>query len=457
MKRIFVLAAFVLLALNLHAQTPKYIFLFIGDGMGPNTVYYTDLVNKTLDHQAKDLNFYYFPVKNLICTKSANSLVTDSSAAGTALASGVKIDNSALGYAPDGSFPVTVAELAKKNGYGAGVATSVAVNHATPASFYGHTKSRNDYNELAEQLFSGNIDFAAGATFLTNKGTTPQDLVAKAKDAGMTVFCGQDEYKTVKGGRVLYLSNDLDHSSIPYAIDRKPGDTQLADFTKGAIDFLYSNFKKGFFLMVEGGKIDYGTHATDAATSVWEVNDMAKSIDLALDFMAKHPTETLILVTADHDTGALSLSRNSYEMHPEYMQYQKLSKDQLSVKIAQLRGQTGNNASWAQVKEILKAELGLWDKVPVKPEQEKRLTEVYKQTFLDDDKTREVNLYSSNERLAATAIDVLAAAAGIQWPISSHSGAPVILAAKGVQAAAFSGCTDNTEVAKTIIKVAKYK
>jgi len=457
MKKLLTFILFVFLSFGMSAQTVKYVFLFIGDGMGPNTVYYTDMVNKAINPEAKDLNFYYFPVFSLMSTHSANSLVTDSSAAGTAIATGVKINNGALGYTPDGQTPVTLAELAKRNGFGAGVVTSVGVNHATPASFYGHVESRSQYNELAQQLNESQIDFAAGSTFLTKGDSTPQMLVEKAKAAGLNVFCGREEYKAVKGGRVIYLSNKLNQSSLSFAIDRKPGETELADFTSAAIEHLYSNYPKGFFLMVEGGRIDYGTHATDAATSVAEVNDMAKSIDLALAFLAQHPKETLIMVTADHDTGGLALSRNSYEMNPKYLENQKISKDMLSVKLAQLRAETNNNVSWTQVKDVLRAELGLWDKVPVSKSQQDRLTEAYKRSFLDDDKTREVNLYSSNERLAAVAIDCLAESAGISWPFSSHSGAPVIFSAIGAHAEDFKTVKDNTDIVPIVKAIAKYK
>lgn len=453
----FFLAAVLLFSVSatLGAQTPKYVFYMIGDGMGINQVYAAQAFNKSFGNG--DVNMWTFPVRSYITTFSANSLVTDSSAAGTALASGVKINNNALGVDPDGNFPTTVAEYAKTKGFGAGVVTSVGVNHATPGAFYGHSASRNSYTEIAEQLIASKIDFAAGATFLTSRGTTPEQLIDKAREAGINVFCGKDEYKPVKGERVIYLSNDLKASALPYAIDHKEGDTELADFTGAAIDYLYSNYRKGFFLMVEGGKIDSACHANDAASTVQEVLDFAKSIDLALDFYRQHPNETLIIVTADHETGGFTMGSGQYALMPQVLASQKLSKDALGVKIAELRRSKNDNVSWNEVKELFKAELGLWDTIPVSKRQEAEFTGVYKTTILDNSAAMDENLYSRNDFLTKTAVDYVNRSAMTTFSFGSHSGTPVPLFVIGVKAESFKDCRDNTDVPKTILKLTRWK
>ena len=459
MKKIISLAiALAMFSFTLAAQTPKYIFFFIGDGMGVNEVFGTQYYNRV--NGLPDVNFASFPVKGMLTSYSASSLVTDSSAAGTALSSGVKINNGWIGMDPEGNVTVPITEIAKRNGFGTAVVTSVGVNHATPGAFYGHDKSRNSYSALSQQLIETNtIDFAAGATFLTHFGEAlkAKDWIAKAKEAGINVFVGQDEYKAVKGERVIYLAKGLP-DSVPYAIDRKPGDTQLSDFTGAAIDYLYANFaKKGFVMMVEGGKIDYACHATDAATTVHEVNDMAKSVALALEFYAKHPNETLILVTADHETGGLDLGHGAYELHPENLQYQACSKDVLNFKLMKLAMDNAGEPSWAQVKALLKENLGLWDKVAVTKEWEKKLTTLYKEAFLDRDAEDERNLYSSNSKLTAAAIQCVDELAHFTYPFGSHSASPVPLFVKGARAEAFQAAADNTDLCGIIKKVAKMK
>jgi len=460
MKRIFLSITLLIFSVGLFAQTPKYVIYFIGDGMGIAQAYLTQQYNRLTSDGAQNLNFMNFPVRTFVSSYCANSLVTDSAAAGTALATGSKTDKGRIGTLPDDTPLVSVAEKAKRSGYGAGVVTSVGINHATPASFYGKNEDRNNYNELAEDLIAHNIDFAAGYTFLTTSksGAKAADYVQKAKDAGIEVFCGKNEYKPVKGKRVIYLSENYEHgSSIPYAIDRQGDDqTELADFTSAAIDYLYSNYKKGFFLMVEGGEIDGAGHADDAATCVHETNDMAKSIDIALAFLAKHPNETLIVVTADHETGGLTMGIGQYALDPTFLQNQKCSKDAISRELFKLR--TANEeVTWSMVKALLKEKLGFWDTVELTAAEENRLSQAYKEFFLDKVSKQEKNLYSTNESLAVVAVKILESKAQVSWSFGSHSGIVVPLFATGAKASAFMGLKDNTDIPKKIEEIAKYR
>ncbi len=458
MKRFLTLVIAVVLTAGAYAQTPKYVFYFIGDGMGANHTHLTNMYNKAVG--LPQVNFTAFPVQALITTYSDNSLVTDSSAAGTALSSGVKIPNNWLGVAADSSWTTSIAELAQKKGFGTSVVTSVGVNHATPAAFYGHDASRNSYDVISQQLLDSKIDFAAGSRFLKQRGSAleSEDWIAKAREAGINVFCGREQYKPVKGGRVIYLAADQKPDDLVYAVDRREGQTSLRDFTEAAIDYMWTNFsKKGFFLMIEGGMIDHAAHADDAVGVIHEVNDMAQSVQLALDFAAKHPNETLIIVTADHETGGLVMGSGMYEMRPQNYRFAKCSKDGLSAAIAQLRaGAKDRTVSWEEVKQLLSEKLGLWSELPVHPMVERRLTQAYKETFLDKADARERNLYSSNEKFAVEAIKVLDSIAMVSWSFGSHSGAPVMLWVYGAKASEFSNCHDNTDVPKTIARVARY-
>lgn len=454
MKKSFILLiSGLLISALLSAQTPKYIFYFIGDGMGSNQVFMTSTYNTLLG--GKPVNFESFPCIRLISTVAANALVTDSSAAGTALATGSKTNNSRLGTDPEGKVLTTVAELAKQKGLATGVVSNVSVNHATPACFYAHVDSRSDYDNIARQLFSSQIDFAAGESFLCKKGTKVEELIAEAKQAGITVYEGKGAYKPTQN-RIIYLESPKYGRTVSFAIDREEGEIALADFTSAAIDHLYSASRKGFFLMVEGGQIDHGCHSRDAANTIGEINDMAESVQLALDFAAKHPKETLIIVTADHETGGCTLGSGRYESHMENIRYQKCSKDLLTEKLYNLI-EKEEIVSWSSVKAVLSEELGFWTNVNVSKDEEKRLTQLYKETFLDGSREEEKNLYSSNSKLATEAVEYLTRnISNIIWPLNSHTAAPVRLFVYGPKAMEFISCNDNTDVPKLISRVAGF-
>ena len=465
MKRTCQLLLLSLLVTGCNSQPQvKYVFYFIGDGMGVNEVAGTNLYNAATGQDP--VNFSLFPVVNYITTVSANSLVTDSSAAGTALATGTKINNSALGQDPDGNPTANLTEWAHAAGYGTGVATSVGVNHATPAAFVAHAPSRNDYEDIAMQMIDSPVDFMAGAAFLVQRRTGHKSAYFehKADSAGIAVFKGPAAIGNIdlNAPRVVCLSGK-EEDSIPYAIDRKEDDTQLADFTDAGIRYLESRYgKKGFFFMIEGGKIDYAGHGNDAATCFQEVNDMAKSVDLALTFLARYPKETLIVITADHETGGLMLGSGRYEMHPERLAKQHACVDELTNLFREEffpKDKPFKTPSWDVVKAFFTEHLGLWGEVEVNERTEGELKEIYDRTFGKggDRNLTEENLYSSNFRIVADVVRALDRAAGYQWSFGSHSGSPVGLYATGAGAEEFNTVKDNAEIAPLIAKLAGYK
>ena len=262
--------------------------------------------------------------------------------------------------------------------------------------------------------------------------------------------------------RVVCLSGKAE-DSLPYAIDWKEDDTQLADFTEAGIRYLEARFgKKGFFFMVEGGKVDYAGHANDAATCFQEVNDLAKSVDLALAFLARHPKETLILITADHETGGLMLGSGRYEMHPDRLAGQHASVDAVTELFRDTffpEDKPFKAPTWDAVKAFFTEQLGLWGDVEVSERVEQELMDVYDRTFGKggDRNLSEENLYSVNYRLVADMIRALDRAAGYQWSFGSHSGSPVGLYVTGACAEQFGTVKDNAEIAPLIAKLAGYK
>lgn len=499
----------------------KYVFYMIGDGMGVNQVIGTELYNAATGYGPARINFAHFPVRNFITTVSGSSLVTDSAAGGTALATGVKTYNNAVGVDMDGNPVSNIAEWAKENGYGVGVATTVGINHATPACFISHTAQRGSYEEIAFQYLHAKVDFAAGAGFIVERNTGHDNAFfqTEARGAGIKVFHGPDfSDVTSADGRVLCLSGK-DEAELPYAIDRKADDTSLSDFVDAGIRYLDAKFgDKGFFFMIEGGKIDYGGHADDAAACFQELTDFANAMDLVIAFCEKHPDETLIVVTADHETGGLELGSGQYEMHPEYLAGMKSSISGVTAKFREAffpqpqQGQGGRGGqgqgqgrpqgqgqgqgqgrqgppqgvgqgqgrpqgapqgarppfaaqqepsvpTWEAVKDFFRENLGLWGAVSVNARTEATLKETYDRTFgVGGDRENNVaNLYSVNTRLVTEAVDVLTRAAGYQWSHGAHTGSPVGLYVTGKCAEAFNQVEDNAQIAPLIAELAGYK
>lgn len=447
-KIILTAAILTLSALSVSAKTPKYVFYFVGDGMGINQAVATEMYM----HSAGlgDLNFLHFPVNGFVTTTPVGSRVTDSAAAGTALATGSKSYNGAIGVNADTVEVENLTEKAIRSGYAAGVVSSDAVDLATPAAFYAHAKKRGHYEDIVFDLLNSKLSFAAGAS-IWSKEKDNEYWAAQARDKGFRVISGGQPY-TYGKEPVIFLSDDVSRNELTYAIDRREGKTELADFTAAAIEHLYRNSRKGFFLMVEGAQIDHACHSRDAGTMVAEVMDLAKSVDLALEFYAQHPDETLIVVTADHETGHTIITYGETEL----LGAQKCSINMLTTKLVAL-GAEGKIPSWPEVKDLLRANLGLWDSVPVSKDQEKLFTQLYKESFLDCSAELEKDLYNSNQKLAAEAVRYLGRKAGLVLYNSGHSGSPVGLYVKGAGCQSFEDCDVNTDVPKVIAKVARYK
>ena len=464
MKRLSYLLLFVLLAGMASAQTAKYVFYFIGDGMGVNQVNGTEMYLAEQEGRigAKSLLFTTFPVASVATTFSATNSVTDSSAAGTALATGSKTYNGAIGMDDQKQPLQSVAAQAKAAGKKVGVATSVSVDHATPAAFYAHQPDRDMYYEIATDLPKAGFDFYAGGGFL--KPTTTADkkeapsIFPIIEAAGYTVARGLQEYqaKAAEAGKMVLIQKEGSAPDcLPYAIDRQEGDLSLAEITQSAIDFLTKGKDKGFFLMVEGGKIDWACHGNDAATVFHEVVDMDNAIRVAYEFYKKHPKETLIVVTADHETGGLGLGTGPYKLNLKVLDAQKQSQDELSRAITNLR-RMRKVINWEEMKEFLGEKMGFWKELPLNWEQEKMLRDAYEDSFVKKHVVFEESLYAKTEPLAVAAKKVMSQLAYLGWCSGGHSAGYVPVYAIGAGSKLFMGKMDNTVIPKRIAKAARY-
>lgn len=466
MKRLTYLMLFLLVALAAKAQQAKYVFYFIGDGMGLNQVNTTEMYLGEQQGRigTEPLCFASFPVAGMATTFSASNSITDSSAGGTALATGVKTYNGAIGVDTNKERVMSVAERAKRAGKKVGVTTSVSVDHATPAAFYGHQPDRSMYYEIALQLPEADFDFYAGSGFLKPARTFDKkdapSIYPIIEQAGYTIARGIDEYQAKAGDAdkmVLIQKDGTDASSLPYAIDRNEGDMTLAQITESAIDFLSRDNKKGFFLMVEGGKIDWACHSNDPATMVKEVIDLDNAVRVAYEFYKKHPKETLIVITADHETGGLGLGNSNYTLNLKSLDCQKQSVDLLSRALTDLRKAKGNKATWEDVKALLTERMGFWGELTPTWEQEKMLRDEFESSFVRNKVVFEESLYSKTEPLAAVAKKVLSQMSKLGWTTGSHSAEYVPVFAVGAGSKLFMGKMDNTDIPKRIAKAAGYK
>lgn len=470
MKKLSLLLSFLLFVLSGYAQQAKYVFYFIGDGMGVNQVQGTELYRGELEDKIgiTPIWFTQFPYTTTATTFSATNGVTDSAAAGTALATGNKTQNGTIGMKQDLQTEVSsVAVWAKNKGCRVGVTTSVSVDHATPAAFYAHDPSRGSYYKIGTDLYKAGFDFYAGSDFIDpnnkdNKDGNSENLYTMAEKNGYTIARGYKDYlkKCKKADKMILFqsekASEKDRTAIPYAIDRTKDDLTLADITRSAINFLSKDLSKGFFLMVEGGKIDWACHSNDAATAFHEVADMDEAVKVAYEFYSQHPDETLIVVTADHETGGFVLGTGAYKLNLQVLKNQKVSESGFTRILNELRKKYNNNVSWEKVQQALKENFGFWDKVKLNEKQEERLLAKYNDTFKGKEAKLEKSEYAQDEPLAAEAKRIIDEIALVGWTSGGHSAGYVPVFAIGAGADLFQGRIDNTEIPIKIAKAAGY-
>ncbi len=242
--------------------------------------------------------------------------------------------------------------------------------------------------------------------------------------------------------------------ALKYAIDQKPSDLKLADITSAAITSLHKNNTNGFFLMIEGGKIDWACHANDAATTIQEVLDFNASVQLAYDFYKKFPNETLIVVTADHETGGLGVGNGSSSLKTKFLSHQKTSHAELSNAIGNLR-KNNPNATWDDLKNLIAAQTGLFSKITIHETDRSALEAAYQKSFVDHQNETAKSLYASDDKIAALSISILNRMGSISWASNNHSAAYAPVYAIGVGSEQFSQKMDNTDIPKKIATAAQ--
>ena len=435
----------------------KYAFLFIGDGMGVAQVNAAEAYLAVKSHKKglKHLTFTDFPNVGLVSTFANNRFITESAAAGTALATGNKTNLGRISMDSTGTAPMkTIAEICKENGMKVGILTSVSINHATPAAFYAHQPDRNNYFEIGIDLANSTIDYFGGGGIHKADGNVEGkevNIIQHAKKKGFTYVNTIEKFNSLTAGdeKILAVSPILDkEQAIPFSIDSKPGDLTLADFTAKAIELLYN--QKGFFIMVEGGKIDWACHSNDAAAVVNEIIAFNEAIKKAKKFYNEHPDETLIIVTADHETGGMTLGNRNFEYETDLniLDYQKISIDSLEIIEDEFKNRLSGNKKkdFSVMMQIVKENIGLGDNSKIKLTSNDILQ--LQGAFFESmyPKTNE----KSNHQFSGKVVAMLDEKAGIGWTTGSHTGINVPVYAIGPGSESFSGYIDNTDIPKII-------
>ena len=289
----------------------RNVILFIGDGMGLGPIALARTTAVGLDGK---LYMERMPVTGFVRTHSADALVTDSAAAATALATGMKTNNGMVSVGPEGEKYPTILEAAQSKGMLTGLVATSSVTHATPACFGAHNQSRNNQPEIAEGLLANKINLIFGGgreyflpeTKAESKRKDEKNLILHAENLGYSYLQSAEQLAAVRGPYVLGLFQTG-------ALTTEPPEPSLAELTQKALEILSQKEKglfkkdKGFFLMVEGSQIDWACHSNDSDATIRQLLLFDLAVKAGVDFAASN-LQTLVIVTADHDTGGLVIN-----------------------------------------------------------------------------------------------------------------------------------------------------
>jgi alkaline phosphatase len=476
--RVFIFTWTLLLALSLGAldagaATPlyqgppaKYVFLFIGDGMGmPQRAAAEKYVGQRLVMDT-------LPAQGVTTTYAADRFITGSAASATALASGQKTNIGMIGMAPDKRPVKTIAEIAKENGMKVGIVSSVSIDHATPAAFYAHVPSRSQYYDIDVALSESGFDFFGGGGLKDPSDKKKKSAAFKGdalkliKKAGYKVVTDKAAFMQLApaDGKILAWNEWLqDSKAMPYVMDARQKDLTLVEITDKAIELLDN--PKGFFLMVEGGKIDWACHANDAAASITNTLSFDKAIAEAVDFYNAHPKETLIVVTGDHECGGLTLgfAGTQYDSNFSILGRQKVSFQKFTDEmVAKFKENCKGGCTFDDIKPLIVENFGLKfdggtnsDPMVLEAYQIESIQQAFRRSMSGEAETaKDANtelLYGGYDPLTIALTHVLNNKAGLGWTSYSHTGVPVTTSAMGVGAETFNGYYDNTDVGLKIM------
>lgn len=463
-------------------SAPKYVFLFIGDGMSYPQIQSTSdflgalndddyfMAQPSLDDNQgatlngpEYLNFMNFEVSGSAVTYDSNSFAPDSASTATSISTGRKTYSGTINVDVTGTetFETITEKVHEQLGMKVGIISSVNLNHATPAAFYAHQASRNNYYEIGEELVASNFEYFAGGGLKKTTGYDEENplpnLYDLAEEAGYQITFTNDEAEavTADSGKVILIDEYLaDSDAMAYELDRTEDMWSLADYVEKGIEVLDN--EKGFFMMCEGGKIDWACHANDAASAIQDTRALSDAVQVAIDFAKDHADETLILVTGDHETGGLTIgfAGTDYDTYLTLLENQKISfqkfDDEYTVNYKE--NGTSFEEALADIEALfgLKTEGDADDKLVLTDYELEQLRTAYEKsingTETGEDAQLEYVMYGTYDPLSVTLTHILNNKSGISFTSYSHTGLPVAVLAQGVNAEEFDGYYDNTEI-----------
>lgn len=426
-KVIIILIAIIVslgIIINIKPNRPKYIFLFIGDGMSTAQVELTEIYENSIKNKEVSkqevLNFTKFNNIGLRKNYSMTDYIPDSAASGTALASGILTYNGSINTDMDGNEVKPITYTFKKQNKKIGIITTMTLNHATPAAFYASATNRGDYDNIAYDLINSGFDYFAGGKIGLN-GKTEDEIKEYAKNNGYEIIESNNELNNLDKNKknIIISPNTTSSGFIPFAIDEKT-EFNLTNYVSKAIEALDN--KNGFFIMTESGLIDVAGHDNDAKGVISEVKELESAVQVALDFAKKHPKETLIIVTGDHETGGLVLGNNYNTLNLNRLQKQIYSYEKLYDYAIKIKNE---NISYEDMLEYLSTYYGI---------NNVELEYVYNQIINGDSRI-----------LKTTIINMISQEAGISYSSTNHTADRIPVYAYGIGSEKFKGIYNTSD------------
>ena len=444
--------AFVLVTGAVSAAVPKYFFIFIGDGMSTPQRMVAEEFSRATGGGPLAMN--HLPYQANTRTRSADSIITDSAAAATAIACGEKTNNGMLGVRPDGTRLESVAEIAKRRGMKVGIATTVTIVHATPGGFYAHNPSRGASYQIALDLVESGFDyFCAGGVYdkYDDKENAKYrgNVFELAQKAGYTVIRDNlAAWKALRpGSKSWTVFGDF---GMDFAIDKNPEQPTPAEIVAKGIELLQN--ERGFFFMFEGGKVDYAGHANDAASNLRDILALDEAVKVALAFQEKHPDETLVLTTGDHETGGMSMGFAGIggKFKVELLAKQTISVERFSNEFKDLISKRKGEIAFDEMVPVLEEKFGLAN---LSNQESETLRKAFDQDVLNvRNKLKDTTAHDVARRyeFAQAVKNALNARAGIGWSSGWHTALPTFTTAKGAGAEMLVGMEENTDIGKRL-------
>ncbi|HRF67803.1 MAG TPA: alkaline phosphatase [Muribaculum sp.] len=454
-----ILLALLIATATVAGAKARYVFYFIGDGMGMGHVNATQYYNRMVLGNEEPLLMMQFPVASHAWTYSASSPVTDSAAAGTALSTGFKTNNYMIAMSPDSTTHYkSIARTLKDEGWGVGILTSVAPDDATPAAFYANRLDRGMHAGIDEDAIKSGYEFMGGASLrgLKDSEGHPNAAAEMLKKSGIKILYGTDGYENTDAERLIILSPEGvwgNNNDIGYTIDSIPGALTLPELTRAGLAQVSRRSPDRFFMMIEGGNIDHAAHANDPGGVIKEILNFQDAIKIAYDFYLQHPDETLIVVTADHDTGGMALSRKT-KGGLGLIDNQRISKDLLTDYCRNLL-ENNTPVTWEEMKSMLSDKLGLWGAIPLDEKTTESLHNTFNRTFIERTALSEKALYNVYNAFVVEIFKIYNKQVGTAFINSSHTANPVPVFAIGAGADKFTGVNNNTDIPKLIYEATR--